>query len=56
MQAIERTKRVPVIAMDYMCMNATTDDTNNLIRVIRDSCSECVWVVFTKKTGATLRP
>ena len=42
-------KQVPVIAMDYMYMNETTDGVNNPIHVIHASCSEGVWAVFTKK-------
>ena len=42
---------VPVTAMDYMHMNETTDDTNNPLLVIHDSCSEGIWAVFTKKKG-----
>ena len=37
--------------MDYMHMNETTDDTNNPLLVVHDSCSEGVWAVFTKKKG-----
>ena len=42
-------KHVPVVAMDYMYMNETTNGVNNPIHVIHASCSEGVWAVFTKK-------
>ena len=44
-------KHVPAIAIDYTCMNETTDDTNDPILVTHNSCSEGVWAVFNKKKG-----
>ena len=49
----EASKHVPAIAIDYMYMNEVTDDTDNPIRVIGDSCREGIWAVFIKKRGDT---
>ena len=49
----EASKHVPVIAMDHVYMNEVTDDTDNPILVIGDSCCEGIWAVRIKKGGDT---
>ena len=44
-------KLVPVIAMDHMYMNETTDDTNNPTLVTHESCGGGAWAASTTKKG-----
>ena len=47
----EAHKHVPVIAVDYVCMNEMTGETNKPMLVTHDSSSGGIWAVFTEKNG-----